>query len=124
MNLLNDIKTYLTNNGVSVPINRDYMPDKPDYCVALYEYQGYLPGPQIAGAIRPVQIVVRSNKPTEAYDLSSKILNLLRTEDGILNLTDDRWSAINIRQVPFKLKTDEAGRVYYCFNSDFTTYLD
>lgn len=124
MKLLEDIKTFLVNNGVVVPINRDHMPDEPDTAIALYEYEGSLPSPQIAGATRPVQVVVRSKRPTEASELSYVIMKLLRTEDGILQLTEDRWSAINIRQVPFKMKTDEAGRVYYCFNSYFTTYLD
>lgn len=100
------------------------MGEEPELAVALYEYEGVSPIPQITSVTRPVQVVVRSKSASQAHKLSSDIYKSLLTENGIINLTVDRWSAISLRQVPFKFKTDEAGRVYYCFNLSLTTYID
>jgi hypothetical protein len=124
--LLRDIKSYVVaNTGINTSIiTLDAMGDSPDTAIALYEYEGVSPIPQITSVTRSVQVVARSKSASEAHRLSSEIYRSLLTENGILNLTADRWSAINLRQVPFKFKTDEAGRVYYCFNLSLTTYID
>lgn len=124
--LLRDLKSYIVANTdiESKIISVDAMGEEPELAVALYEYEGVSPIPQITSVTRPVQVVVRSKSASQAHKLSSDIYKSLLTENGIINLTVDRWSAINLRQVPFKFKTDEAGRVYYCFNLSLTTYID
>ena len=124
--LLSDIKTYFTSLGI-VPKNivfKDYMPNKPDNAVAIYEYSGGVPLPQIDGVHRSVQVVVRSKNNAEARSKINALYASLQTEDGILNFTPGRWAMVHLRQTPFKMKTDESERHYFVFNVGITTYND
>lgn len=124
--LLSDIKTYFTSLGI-VPDNivfKDYMPNKPDTAVAIYEYSGGTPLPQIDGVHRSVQVVVRSKNASEARSKINALYASLQTEDGILNFTPERWAMVYLRQTPFKMKTDESERHYFVFNMGITTYKD
>jgi hypothetical protein len=124
--LLSDLKTYFTSAQL-VPdsiVFKDYMPNKPDTAVALYEYGGAVDVPQIEGATRSVQVCVRSKSTAEARTIINSLYASLQTEDGILNLTPERWTTVALRQLPFKMKTDEQDRNYYVFNVYFTTYTD
>lgn len=122
--LLEDFETYFKNNEVTDTIFRDTMLDSPDEAIAVYEYGGASGLNQVASVDRSVQIVARSKSATTAKERARKLYATLVTEDGILNLTELRWTLLNIRQVPFKMKVDEAGRTYYCFNVGVTTYND
>lgn len=124
--LLSDIKTYFTSLGI-VPdsiVFKDYMPNKPDTVVAIYEYSGSAPLPQIDGVHRSVQVVVRSKNNAEARSKINALYASLQTEDGILSFTPERWAMVHLRQTPFKMKTDESERHYFVFNVGITTYND
>ncbi|MNB67614.1 hypothetical protein D3C87_865220 [compost metagenome] len=123
--LLEDIATYFSSKSLANidQIFRDASPSKPGFAVILYEYEGTGALPQIAGATRNVQIVVRDKSATTAKNKARELHHSLETEDGILNLTPARWSLIYIKQPPFKLKV-ENDLVYYCFNVSITTFSD
>lgn len=122
--LLEDLKSYLVEGGVVPPdlCTLDSMPDKPDYVVTLYEYQGASPPPQIASAHYSVQIVVRAKKSTEAKQKAWDIYKALETEDGYLNITPTRWSMVYLREPPFRMKVDNSGRLHYGFNLGITSH--
>jgi len=123
--LLADIKKYLVAGGIkSDLVALDAIPDTPDEAVAIYEYQGNSPLAQISGVSRPIQIVTRDIVSTKARTQARTIYGLLKTEDSLINFTTERWAALHLRQPPFKFKTDEAGRSYYAFNMQVTTYED
>ncbi|MMZ45706.1 hypothetical protein D3C75_232950 [compost metagenome] len=124
--LLEDIQEYFAVNLLfdKEAIFRDVALDKPDEAVILYEYEGSQGPPQIAGATRSVQVVVRSKSATRAKNKARELHRSLMTETGQVQLTAVRWSLIHLRQPPFKLKEDEEKRVYYCFNAGITTYID
>lgn len=123
--LLSDIKAYFVANGTQTSlIYKDGMPDSPDTAIAIYEYQGSSPTAQIAGSDRSIQIAVRSANSEEARVLIKGLHKLLKTEDGELYFTPERWSITHLRQTPFKLKIDETKRSYYVFNVGITTYDD
>lgn len=122
--LLQDFESYFKSKNVNTLIFRDTMPDKPDNAIALYEYQGSRDFPQIEGATRPVQVVVRDKSATAAKVLARQLYNLLQTDDSILYLTAERWATVYLKEPPFKLKADDKDRIYYCFNVITTTYED
>ena len=122
--LLQDIETYLISKSLITSANRDTINDSPDSVVALYEYTGKSPAPQIAGALRNVQVVVRDKSATAAKNRIREIYNAFETEDGIIYFTEDRWCTIQLNQPPFKMKVDNKERVLYCFNISLVTYLD
>lgn len=120
--LLMDLEAFFIGNGTAV--FRDTMPDSPDTTVALYEYGSQVPQPQIAGALRSVQVVARDKSATSAKNKARELYNLLVTDDGILNVTESRWCMVHLRNLPIKIKEDSKGRQYYGFNVGFTTYSD
>lgn len=122
--LLQDLESYFTSNGNTTKLFRDTMLDLPDEAIALYEYTGSSFQSQIAGAERPVQVVVRHKSATSAKDKARELYKLLMSDNGIIYLTSDRWTVASLKQPPYKLRVDESGRVYYCFNVYFTTYID
>lgn len=122
--LLIDLETYFTYLSLASTVNRDTVLDTPDSVVALYEYPGQSFGPHIAGAQRNVQILVRDHSAAAAKTKARELYNSLNIEDGILNLTNERWCTVQPMQPPFKMRVDDKNRVYYGFNVNFVTYLD
>jgi hypothetical protein len=122
--LLFDIEAFFVSKGVASIVYKDMAPDTPDNLIALYEYEGSTYIPQITGATRSVQFVVRDISATVAKTKARELYQSLVTEDGILNLTTERWCVIQLKQPPFRLKVDESGRVYYVFNASIKTYID
>lgn len=122
--LLVDFETYFVSKNIATTVYKDTAPDAPNSLIALYEHQGTAFMPQIDGAMRSIQFVVRDASAAKAKTKAKDMYNTLITEDGLLNLTEQRWCLISISQPPFRMKTDEAGRVYYAFNANVTTYID
>lgn len=125
--LLNDFVTYLKAGLTKPPVfYTDIMLDEVgrETAVAVYEYTGSTGIPQVEAIHRSIQIAVRGKKHQEAKNIAFELYKMLRTEDGIIFLTPQRWGTINLRQSPFKLKVDEKGRPYYAFNLGITTYLE
>ncbi|MNU34908.1 hypothetical protein D3C71_234950 [compost metagenome] len=123
--LIEDFQTFFASKGIAATnqIFRDASPDTDTFAVIIYEYEGAGALPQIAGATRNIQIVARDKSATAAKLKARELYHSLETEDGILNLTDSRWSLIYIKQPPFKLKVEKE-LVYYCFNISVTTFTD
>lgn len=127
--MLIDILTYLKQNGIIDTIGvdgfSDYIPDEPDKLTAVLEYAGD-PIVHYDNNVsnRSVQVVVRDKKVTAAKDVSWQIFNLFNSANKCVQLTQDRFAQVNLRQAPFKLKVDKSNRVYYVFNMGVTTKLD
>lgn len=123
--LLDDFEAYFTGAGLATGVvYKDTIPDNPDTAIAIFEYAGSGGPAQVAGALRSIQIVSRALKVADARKKALELYASLVTEDGIINLTPERWGQINLRQTPFKMKVDEKGRNYYAFNLGITTYYD
>lgn len=124
--LLDDFGTYLLPylQGFVTSIKKDSMPPEGDDSVCVYEYQGSSPVPQVEGHLRRVQIVARSKNSLRAREMCAIMYKALQTEDSILNLTPQRWMSINLKQPPFKFKTDDQNRIYFCFNISCITYYE
>lgn len=120
--LLFDFETYFKTHNALNELYKDYMPDKPDEVTVVQEYQGSSPIAQIASVDRSLQFVVRSKSAATAKTKAKELYKLLQTDDGILNLTPERWCMIFLRQTPFKIKVDDSNRVVYGFNVGVTTY--
>lgn len=119
--LLEQLEQHLIASGVTVPIMLDTLMEKPDDAVAIYEYQGINALPQFAVSLRSIQIVVRAKTVAKATLLIGSIYNMFLTDDGIVTIGTMAPCPVNLRQRPFKLKTDEKGRLLYCFNMGITT---
>lgn len=122
--LLDDLEKYIVSTGLTNVVYKDMAPTKPSNVFAVYEYEGVTPFPQIAGADRSIQFLVRNENAGQARSLAKQLYNKFVTDDGILNLTNDRWCVVELKQPPFRLKVDEQSRVYYIFNATLTTYVD
>lgn len=124
--LFSDFESYFREKNVlgNAAIFFDATQDDPHRAVTLYEYQGLTGLPQVAGAVRSMQIVIRDSTVVSAKALANEIYRSLLTEDGILNLTPTRWCMIVLKHPPFKVKVDDKGRPHYGFNVGITTYID
>lgn len=126
--LLLDIVQYFTDNNVvqgdGIDTFRDAAPEAGDALVIIYEYAGDPIVQQVASVNRSIQIVARDVSATAAKLKARTLYNLFLTDNGILNLTNERWCMPHLRNTPFKIKVDGQKRVYYGFNIGITTYSD
>ena len=126
--LLLDIVTFLTANNVvkgdGIDAFRDYVPPMPDDIVYLTEYQGSPPLFYEPAVHRSVQVSVRDKNADAARRKALEICKLLQTDSTRVDFTEERWGTVSIRQTPFKLKTDDSGRVTYAFNIGITTNIE
>jgi hypothetical protein len=120
-----DFESYFKAKGVlTEKLHMDSIPQEGNNAVVLYEYEGVGSLQQIGTSTRSLQLVVRDKSARAARLKAWEVYKSLESEDGIIYLTETRWSMIHLRQVPFKLKVDESGRSYYCFNIGITTEND
>jgi hypothetical protein len=125
-NLGEDFETFFATVGLlsDYAFGIDIMQHSPDAAISIYEYAGGGSAPQTAGAVRSIQVVVRSTEPLQAKVKADALYHSLDSDDGIVNLTEERWGAVTLLQTPFKMRVDEKDRVYYGFNLSITTYID
>lgn len=121
-----DFETFFATAGLlsDFAFGIDIMQESPDSAISVYEYSGGTVAPQVAGAVRQIQVVVRNAEPYEAKKKADALYHSLDSDDGIVNLTEERWGAITLLQTPFKMKVDNKDRFYYVFNLSITTYSD
>ena len=130
MTLLEDIVTYLTNEGTvqgaGIDTFIDFKPETPDNIVSLHEYQGDPVSPYTNVVHRSVQVVVRNKTATEAKRLAVAIYNKLLPVDETKKVvfTDNRWGQVHLRHNPHKFSQDESDRIHYGFNFGITTTLE
>lgn len=129
MSLLRTLVEYGVSNGVLVGDGedsyRDFMPEAPDNLVVFHEYAGQPPTPLIDTAHRSVQIKVRNTSAEAARTKALQLFEIFRSDTEALRIdfSDTLWGQVYIRQTPFKLSQDTAGRVTYCFNLGITTNI-
>lgn len=125
MNLTRDVKEILSP-VVSEPIFRSSIPDIreiPDDLVALYEYAG-LPLDDTDGAfLQPsLQVVIRDSEYDRGLERAYRIFNALKAVgnaekgDSPIKVGSTQYFKFSALQTPYKLKEDEAGRVYIVQN--------
>lgn len=104
---------------------RDFLPDEPDNCIALFEYLGDPVSPFIECRHRSVQVVCRAPDADSARNKAFSLQKIFEAETESLRIdfTDTLWGQVYIRQSPFKLDQDEQDRVLYGFNLGITTNI-
>lgn len=124
MDLLDNFKEYFDTASLTdgFVVYTDTMDDRGDSAIGIYEYKGAGSLPQINTPTRSIQIVARAKTVKVARTKIQALYNALVTETGQINLTDERWAVLYLRQTPFKFKVDDEGRTYYAFNIGCTTY--
>ena len=129
MTLLRALIEYGVSNGVLVGDGedsyRDFTPEVPDAVVTFAEYAGNPASPFTDCVHRSVQVKARSMDAEAARAKALQLFNLFKSETESLrvDLSDTLWCQIYIRQTPFKLDQDTAGRTSYCFNLGITTNI-
>jgi len=129
--LLLDIASFLKTKGIvtgdGVDTYRDFIPEEPDSLVALMEYKGDPANALDAAVHRSVQITTRNKNADIARQKALQIYKVLvdnQDEAYGIQFTSDRFGQVYIRQTPFRYKTDENHRAYYCFNIGITTNIE
>lgn len=127
MSLLLTLVEYLVERGICIgdgeDCYRDFMPEEPDHAVVLHEYNSDDLSQFTDQVHRSVQIKVRDRDATVAREKAVAVCKAFRSnrEDRRIDFSDTAWGQVYVRQTPFKLLQDEAGRVVYCFNLGITT---
>lgn len=129
MTLLEALIQYCVDNGVLVGDGddsyRDFTPETPDTVVTFAEYSSDPVSPFIDCVHRSVQVKSRSRDAEAARVKALQILDVFKsdTESLRVDFSNTLWGQVYIRQTPFKLEQDTAGRVVYCFNLGITTNI-
>lgn len=129
MSLLLALIEYCVSNGVLVGDGedsyRDFTPETPDSVVTFAEYAGDPISPFIDSVHRSVQVKVRSMDAEAARAKAVQLCELFKADSESLRVdfSTSLWGQVYIRQAPFKLSQDTAGRVTYCFNLGITTNI-
>lgn len=129
MSLLEYLILYGVNKGVlmgdGVDSFRDFTPPSPDSVVVFHEYAGDPVSVFTEVVHRSVQVKVRDKNAEAARAKAAQIASIFKssTEDLRINLTEDVWCQVYVRQMPFKLMHDESDRIIYCFNLGITTNI-
>jgi hypothetical protein len=120
--ILDDLADYLSTSGVTTPIFRGFMPEKPNEAIQLLETGGQAPrramGPGPGNAVEEVaglQVIRRSPVYQRARIEMNVIWKLL---DGLGDYTQGttRYRWIEARQSPFPLGRDESDRTLIACN--------
>ncbi len=134
--LLMDLAEYLQSSslvlGEGTDVFCDFMPDKPDNAVFLFEYTGPETPTGTTSLVRMVQVKVRTaaDTPDVARQQAWRLFNFLdnpmdRTMDRREEtVPKDRWAVIQAKGTPSKIETDPSKRAIYGFNVSMVTYRD
>ena len=134
-NMLKDLAEYLiiyasdvvSQLGVDIFIDR--MPDAPDSCVSLNEYEGES-GFLGNNVLRSVQVKLRDPDYNTARSNLWTIFTILydpENDKRFINIDADdltRWIQVSPRSVPYNLEKDEGGREIFIFNMGINTNRD
>ena len=128
--LLEDILEYLVQNeictGVGTDAFWDKVPDSPDVCYAVFEYDGMPEVPYEEAMHRSVQLICRASNSIDAKANATRVYSLIRSDLDEVGRIDfnGRFTQTTLRQTPFKMDEDEKSRVVYGFNMGITTSID
>lgn len=129
MTLLSALIEYGVSNGVLIGDGedsyRDFTPEVPDTAITFAEYSGNPVSPFTDCVHRSIQVKSRSMDAEAARAKALQLFGLFKsdTESMRVDFSDSLWGQVYIRQTPFKLEQDIAGRVTYCFNLGITTNI-
>lgn len=114
MTFLQDLKSYLTNNGFN-SIFREFLPDQPDDCIGLFCWEHTVGRINDGSGWRYLQVQARNRDPEAAYRTAHEIAKLLDSgeDEKIIHLTDTRWCIGRTRRLPVKLAADQTRTTYY-----------
>ena len=124
--MLSDISTYLKNQGVGTPGTDMFlglMPDRPDNCIALFEYAGLPPDLHWNGEYPGLQVRVRD----KSYPAGrAKIEQIVRVLHGLHEtvLGGTRYLLVKARGSPEVLKRDANNRVELFVNFEIIKESD
>lgn len=128
--LLEDILQYFVDNGICKGIGVDAfwdkLPEAPDSCIAVFEYEGMPVEPYEPAVHRSVQVICREPSAILAQTTALRAFRLIQSsldESGRIDF-NGRFTQTSLRQTPFKLDEDESNRVVYGFNMGVTTEND
>lgn len=134
-NMLKDLAEYLiiyasdVVSQLGVDIFIDKMPDSPDSCVSLNEYEGEV---SFTGnnVLRSVQIKLRDPDYNSARSNLWEIFTILYDPENdkrfiSIDSTDlTRWIQVSPRSAPYELEKDSMGREIFIFNMGINTNRD
>lgn len=114
--ILDDVKAYLAEQGITQTMGRDFLPDSPDEAIGLFLYSSV---PDSYGCVTHyVQAQVRASEGDRdaAKALACQMYPLVESgpEDEVLQI-GERWAVVHVRTRPKMLRVDESGRPIYYF---------
>lgn len=129
--LLEDILQELCSANLCAALGEDCfwdkLPDSPDSCIAVFEYNSESDVPYENDAVhRSVQLVCRESTAISAKAKVTRVYDYIRStldETGVMYF-NERFTQTSLRQTPFKLDEDDRSRVIYGFNMGITTARD
>lgn len=130
MTLQEHLIEYIVSKGLAVGYGddcfSDIVPSEPDNLISFYEYEGDPLNPFAGFVNRSMQVIVRNVSPDVSRQVSWSIYKsfIADTENLLVKFTGSKEGQVYLRQTPFKLKEDENGRIYYCFNMGISTSVD
>lgn len=130
--LLADLETYFITYASDVAsadgtdIFLDDLPQSPDNCVGLFEYEGV---PDFISDVgnRSIQVMVRNADYQTARRNIWKLFDLLYKPESdvrIIDFTASRFGIVKARSMPHKLRRDESGREIFIFTMGIVTQRD
>ena len=115
--MLNQIRTYLINSGVTDTIYIDYLPADPDTCVLLRSYSSS-PATDIQYNPFNVQVIARGMQYVTAKTLINNVYKLLHTHNSTNGIAGNTFiTDIFAIQQPYFMGKDERGRFTFGNNS-------
>lgn len=118
--LVQDVATYLQNNGIGTLGTNLFvgrLPDEPDTCTAVFAYAGF-PMPLHWNGEQPgLQVLVRAPSYVQAQNLMEQIRGLLHgLSEQTLGTT--RYLLVRAKQSPMLLQRDDGDRAIFVCNFD------
>lgn len=118
--LLQDLVTLLIAKDVvtadGVDVFRDILPADPNEVLSLIEYNTTIMGKGVGAGKRYIRVAARSTHAETARAKALKAFLALESMESVTYLTPTRWAVLYTKQSPFRVGTDESGRVLYGFN--------
>lgn len=118
MDLVYNIATYLSANGIATPIHGMALPTEPDTVIAVCDTGGYKPELQSSTRYPTVEILCRSDDYVTAKSVSMSILDLLHDKQ-FLKLSDVTIIASEAISEPTPIGEDENHRFIVACNYRF-----
>lgn len=117
--MINELRQYLIDSGITATIYIGFLPATPDYAVALFETPGMPPDPAYQYSSMGVQVHTRALEYMDARDLSYSVYTLLQSfASSTLAKTLNGITVTQILAVqnPYSLGRDDQNRPQFVQN--------